>query len=69
MDKDFEIKKADPSSSFEGAFKSILHKAFWDLMEERLKEDPPDYESAISVFDDIKKLFDAVLLPQVFLYE
>ena len=66
VDKDFAIKKADfPPSSFEGTFKSILHKAFWDLMEEKLQEDPPDYESAISVFEDIKKLLDAILLPQV----
>ena len=43
----------------------MLHKAFWDLMAEKLKEDPPDYESAISVFEDVKKLTDAVLLPQV----
>jgi len=65
VDKDFQIKKADISpSSFEGAFKSMLHKAFWDLMAEKLKEDPPDYESAISVFEDVKKLTDAVLLPQ-----
>merc|ERR1719383_219046 len=65
VDKDFQIKKAEfPPSSFEGTFKSILHKAFWDLMEEKLKEDPPDYESAISVFEDVKKLMDAVLLPQ-----
>jgi len=65
VDKDFHIKKADfPPTSFEGTFKSILHKAFWDLMEERLKEDPPDFESAISVFEDVKKLMDAILLPQ-----
>ena len=66
VDKDFQIQKADfPPTSFEGTFKSILHKAFWDLMEEKLKEDPLDYESAISVFEDVKKLMDAVLLPQV----
>ena len=70
MDKDFQIKKAEfPPSSFEGTFKSILHKAFWDLMEEKLKEDPPDYESAISVFEDVKKLMDAILLPQVILQQ
>ena len=43
----------------------MLHKAFWDLMEEKLKEDPPDFESAISVFEDVKNLMDAILLPQV----
>lgn len=65
VDKDFKIEKADfPPTSFEGTVKSMMHKAFWDLMKERLNEDPPDYESAVSVFEDIKNLLDNILLPQ-----
>lgn len=41
--------------SLEGRVKKIVHKAFWDLLESGLNEDPPEYEHAIKLFEEIKE--------------
>lgn len=42
--------------SLEERVKQIVHKAFWDRLESELKEDPPVYEHAIRLFDEIKEV-------------
>jgi len=36
--------------------KQIVHKAFWDHLESELNEDPPEYEHAIKLFEEIKEV-------------
>lgn len=47
--------------SFAGTVKQIVHKAFWDRLESELNEDPPEYEHAIKLFEEIKEVM--FLLP------
>lgn len=47
--------------SFAGTVKQIVHKAFWDHLESELNEDPPEYEHAIKLFEEIKEVM--FLLP------
>lgn len=39
-----------------GTVKRIVHKAFWDHLESELNEDPPEYEHAIKLFEEIKEV-------------
>ncbi|KAG9490572.1 hypothetical protein GDO78_006090 [Eleutherodactylus coqui] len=52
-----------PKNSLEGQVKQIVHKAFWDCLESELKEDPPEYEHAIKLFDEIKEILLSFLTP------
>lgn len=45
--------------------RQIVHQAFWDRLEEDLNEDPPEYEHAIKLFEEIKEaslVLDSFLL-------
>lgn len=42
--------------SFAGTVKQIVHKAFWDHLESELNEDPPEYEHAIKLFEEIREV-------------
>lgn len=42
--------------SLPGRVKQIVHKAFWDRLEEDLNEDPPEYGHAIKLFEEIKEV-------------
>jgi len=33
-----------------------MHKAFWDVLEEKLAEDPPDYSHAMVLLDEVKRV-------------
>ncbi|XP_063783913.1 T-complex protein 11-like protein 2 isoform X2 [Pseudophryne corroboree] len=52
-----------PKNSLEGRVKQIVHKAFWDSLESELKKDPPQYEHAIKLFDEIKEILLSFLTP------
>lgn len=52
-----------PKNSLEERVKQIVHKAFWDRLESELKEDPPVYEHAIRLFDEIKEILLSFLTP------
>ena len=41
--------------SLKGQIKQIVHKAFWDNLEEELNKDPPNYEPAIRPSIRIKR--------------
>ena len=45
-----------PHNSLPGRVKQIVHQAFWDRLEEDLNEDPPEYEHAIKLFEEIKEV-------------
>lgn len=35
--------------------RDMVQKAFWDMVDEKLKEDPPDYSYALEFFTDLKQ--------------
>uniref|UniRef100_A0A914IG85 Uncharacterized protein n=1 Tax=Globodera rostochiensis TaxID=31243 RepID=A0A914IG85_GLORO len=49
--EDFGTK--DP---FYDCVKSNIHKAYWDLLREDLTKDPPGYQHAFSLLEDLKKM-------------
>ncbi|NWS75885.1 T11L2 protein, partial [Crotophaga sulcirostris] len=64
VNANFCIKQEDlPQNSLAGRVKQIVHKAFWDLLESELNEDPPEYEHAIKLFEEIKEILLSFLTP------
>lgn len=60
----FQVKPAElPEGSLERRVKEIMHKAFWDCLEDELKEDPPAYEHSIKLLAEIKETLLSFLLP------
>lgn len=41
--------------------KEIVHKAFWDRLEAELNEDPPVYEYAIRLVEEIKEVSEVYI--------
>ena len=33
-----------------------MHKAFWDVLDEKLNEDPPDYNHALILLKEVKEV-------------
>jgi hypothetical protein len=44
--------------------KTIVHRAFWDLLSEQLKESPPCFDQAIVLLKEIKETILGLLVPQ-----
>ncbi|NWU98264.1 T11L2 protein, partial [Upupa epops] len=64
VNANFCIKHQDfPQNSLAGTVKQIVHKAFWDHLESELNEDPPEYEHAIKLFEEIKEILLSFLTP------
>ncbi|XP_052524567.1 T-complex protein 11-like protein 2 isoform X2 [Tympanuchus pallidicinctus] len=64
VNANFCIKHEDyPQNSLAGTVKQIVHKAFWDHLESELNEDPPEYEHAIKLFEEIKEILLSFLAP------
>ena len=59
-----DLKPKEEQASLESEVKKIVHKAFWDLLEEQLKEDPPNFQQAISLLTEIKEGILGLLVPQ-----
>ncbi|XP_052277357.1 T-complex protein 11-like protein 1 isoform X2 [Dreissena polymorpha] len=65
VDTNFQLQKMEPPEhSLEKRVKEVVHKAFWDLFEEKIREDPPDYGQAVVLMNDVKESVMSVLLPQ-----
>ncbi|XP_072742367.1 T-complex protein 11 homolog isoform X3 [Ciconia boyciana] len=65
LNSDFKLQAASFSpKSLENRVKEILHKAFWDSLEEQLSASPPDYTRAIQLLQEIKEALLSLLLPQ-----
>lgn len=43
-------------SSLWQAVKNAMHKAFWDLLESELNDDPPSYGQAIRLLEEIREV-------------
>uniref|UniRef100_A0A8D0GBQ9 T-complex 11 like 2 n=1 Tax=Sphenodon punctatus TaxID=8508 RepID=A0A8D0GBQ9_SPHPU len=64
VNDNFHMKHIDlPQNSLAGRVKQILHKAFWDHLELELNKDPPEYEHAIKLFEEIKEILLSFLNP------
>nr|XP_005991374.1 PREDICTED: T-complex protein 11-like protein 2 isoform X2 [Latimeria chalumnae]XP_014341219.1 PREDICTED: T-complex protein 11-like protein 2 isoform X2 [Latimeria chalumnae]XP_014341220.1 PREDICTED: T-complex protein 11-like protein 2 isoform X2 [Latimeria chalumnae]XP_014341221.1 PREDICTED: T-complex protein 11-like protein 2 isoform X2 [Latimeria chalumnae] len=57
VNDNFRIDEIDlPPNSLERRVKEVVHKAFWDCLESELKEDPPEYEHAMKLLEEIKEI-------------
>lgn len=63
MEDSFELKQTEyPQNSLEQLVKETLHKAFWNILEEQLNEDPPNYNQAMRLLEHTKEsLLDLVM--------
>nr|CAG4648622.1 EOG090X04Z9 [Polyphemus pediculus] len=64
VDADFHLEKVEPpSNSLHKIVKEIAHKAFWDLLEKELEGNPPEFERALILLEEIKEWLLSLLLP------
>merc|ERR1712165_588399 len=70
VDKDFMLEKingdeeqAQEPTTIEAHIKKIIHQAFWDLLAEELKEEPPVYNQALSLMEEVRNGLCKMLLP------
>ena len=47
----------------ESRIQEQMKRAFWDLLDEQLKSDPPNYAQALSVFEEMKQMLLGLLMP------
>ncbi|XP_012500149.1 PREDICTED: T-complex protein 11-like protein 2 [Propithecus coquereli] len=64
VNENFQLKQdALPDNSLAGRVKHIVHQAFWDVLESELNADPPEYEHAIKLFEEIREILLSFLTP------
>lgn len=64
VNENFELKQDSlPENSLAGRVKHIVHQAFWDVLESELNADPPEYEHAIKLFEEIREILLSFLTP------
>nr|CAG4650110.1 EOG090X04Z9 [Sida crystallina] len=65
VDNNFHLKKVEPPSSggLHKMVKEMVQKAFWDLLKEELEQDPPEYNRALILLEEIKEWLLSLLLP------
>ncbi|KAL3242182.1 hypothetical protein MRX96_047803 [Rhipicephalus microplus] len=49
--------------SLEKVVKETFHKAFWDILEEQLNEDPPNYDQAMRLLQEAKEILLHLVMP------
>ena len=42
--------------SIEKQVREVMHKAFWDALEAKLNEDPPDFSHALVLIEEVKEV-------------
>ncbi|XP_048886920.1 T-complex protein 11-like protein 2 isoform X1 [Brienomyrus brachyistius] len=64
MNNSFHVEQPNlPQNSLEKKVKDIVHKAFWDCLESELNNDPPEYEHAIRLLQEIREVLLSFLNP------
>ncbi|XP_057342430.1 T-complex protein 11-like protein 2 [Manis pentadactyla] len=64
VNENFQLKQdAFPENSLAGQVKHIVHQAFWDVLESELSAEPPEYEHAIKLFEEIREILLSFLTP------
>lgn len=52
-----------PQDSLWKLVRDNVHKAFWDILESELNDDPPEYEQAIKLLEEIREILLSFLIP------
>lgn len=61
----FHLENFDlPQNSLEKRVKEVVHQAFWNHLESDLSEDPPEYEHAIKLLEEIRETLLSFLMPE-----
>ncbi|XP_005083844.1 T-complex protein 11-like protein 2 isoform X1 [Mesocricetus auratus] len=64
VNENFQLKQnALPENSLAGQVKRVVHQAFWDVLEADLSAEPPQYEYAIRLFEEIREILLSFLMP------
>ncbi|KAH8305339.1 hypothetical protein KR044_006639 [Drosophila immigrans] len=62
LNPEFKLQRYEPPmDSLEGRIKTMVHKAFWDLLRQQLERQPPAYDQAIRLLGEIKEDFPQLL--------
>ncbi|KAJ8392362.1 hypothetical protein AAFF_G00077260 [Aldrovandia affinis] len=64
VNPNFNLEKPDlPQNSLERRVKDIVHKVFWDCLESELNDDPPVYQHALKLLEEIREILISFLNP------
>lgn len=64
VNENFQLKQnALPENSLPGQVKRVVHQAFWDVVKADLNAEPPQYEYAIRLFEEIREILLSFLAP------
>lgn len=64
MNPNFHVAKANlPQGSLHKAIQDAMHKAFWDILESELNDDPPVFGQAIRLLEEIREILLSFLNP------
>ena len=63
VNSDFKLEAYEPpENSLEKVVKDTVHKAFWNILRSQLESQPPVYDHALVLLNDIKEAFESILL-------
>ncbi|XP_072233309.1 T-complex protein 11-like protein 2 [Leuresthes tenuis] len=57
------LMNSRPRDSLWNGVRDNLHKAFWDILETELNDDPPEYQFAIKLLEEIREILLSFLNP------
>ncbi|XP_046881960.1 T-complex protein 11-like protein 1 isoform X2 [Hypomesus transpacificus] len=64
MNQDFCFRQTSPpKDSLEGRVTEVVHRAFWDVLQEQLSSCPPNYSHAVTLLQEVKATLLSLLLP------
>ncbi|XP_029006237.1 T-complex protein 11-like protein 2 isoform X2 [Betta splendens] len=64
VNREFCLKPRSPSSdSLQSRVTQIVHRAFWDGLQEQLNSDPPNYDHAVILLQEVKTILQSLLMP------
>ncbi|XP_057711429.1 T-complex protein 11-like protein 2 [Corythoichthys intestinalis] len=64
VNRDFHLEPHSlPEDSLWKVVSDNVHKAFWDILESELNDDPPEYQQAIHLLDEIREILLSFLNP------
>lgn len=65
VDKDFMIQDLKGAESpLEKQVKEVMQKAFWDVLQAQISEDPPVFDQALALLREVKEGILGLLVPQ-----
>lgn len=64
MNDSFQLQSELPENSLEKVVRDVVHKAFWDKLDEELNHEPPVFSQALSLMEEVKENMLSLLLPR-----